>query len=229
MASTLTAPPPTAQTLSAATVLEAAWMAAGSPVGDVEQEGVCARCRRAGLLAPVRAVVSKVFTGIDRWADPFGAGLCAACAWGYSTPELRQQVHLVDKAPGLQVLTRRQAGELLLGGALGTDQSLVVPLRAGRKHVLPEAVWGRVRVDDADLPWSAGQVELAGQVAWLRGLGFGPKMLAEPAPAFGVLAGLEPRLWGDVAQSWDALAAWRSSPAPWLALAVHVIGTEQAR
>jgi hypothetical protein len=29
-----------------------------------------------------------------------------------------------------------------------------VPLRPGRKHLLPTATWGHVTVDDAQLPWS---------------------------------------------------------------------------
>jgi hypothetical protein len=208
----------------AATVLGVAWASSGSPSGavaSVGREGNCARCGLAGRLVAVRSVVSKVFTGFDDWVDPTAWGVCEACAWGHTTPALRSMPHLVERTGRLRSLTRAETGHLLVD-ELGPGACLVVPLRAGRKHVLPGAVWGRVCVDDAHLPWTSREVRLLELVSWLRELGFGSRMLLEDAPAYGVFAKLDPALWGQVQEAWTQLAVWRRSDGPWMALAVHV-------
>jgi len=216
-------------------VLTAAWISAGTSAGAPaasQSTGRCARCATSAPLVPVRDVVSKVFTGFDGWADPAGRGLCAACAWGYSTPSLRAVPHLVTREPAtMRELGRAEAGALLTTGALGADSALVVPLRPGRKHILPTAAWGRVTVDDAQLPWTDHEAHLLGVVVRLRDLGFGSRMLAEPAPAFQVMTGLDPALWGEVMTVWSELAPWRVPAGPWLPLALHLTipTTKEAR
>ena len=207
------------------TVTSAAWTSAGAPAHESVNSvpGVCARCARPGDLVPVRSVVSKVFTAFDDWADLGGPGLCDTCAWVFSTPSLRSTIHLISRDPAqMSPLTRTEAKTVLLGGQLGAGVALVVPLRPGRKHLLPAATWGRVCVDDAQLLWTDTHAGLLALVEELRALGFGSRMLSEPAPPFAVLKGLPSTEWGAVFRAWDALAGWRTPDNPWLPLAVHL-------
>lgn len=207
-------------------VLTAAWTWSGAPASaDTARigRGRCARCALEADLTPVREVVSKAFTGFDDWAEPAGRGLCGACSWGYSTPALRAVPHLVDRdSAGMRELTRAEAGQMLQVGPLDTGRALVVPLRPGRKHILPTAEWGRVAVDDAHLPWTEREAGLLGVVAGLRELGFGSRMLAEAAPPYTVLSGLPGSVWAQVMDDWARLAVWRVQAGPWLPLAVHL-------
>ncbi|ACZ32397.1 hypothetical protein Xcel_3398 (plasmid) [Xylanimonas cellulosilytica DSM 15894] len=207
-------------------VLTAAWTSTGKVSGDTttaRTRGKCARCATTADLIPVRDVISKAFTGFDGWTDPTGRGLCAACAWGYSTPALRAVPHLVSRDPAqLRELSRTAAGEVLASGPLDVDQALVVPLRPGRKHLLPTAGWGRVTVDDAQLPWTEREVTLLRTVTELRDLGFGSRMLTEPAPPYQVMSKLPPASWSLVLRAWDELAVWRVTAGPWMPLALHL-------
>lgn len=205
------------------TVLSAAWAAAGSPSSSSTASGPCARCASAGALVPVKTAVSKVFTGFDDWVNPSGPGLCPPCAWGYQHPELRSRPHLVNRAPArLVALDRHCVFELLAGGPLEPTSALTVPLRPGRKHLFPGASWGRVTLDDVQLPWTAIEAQLLALVAHLRSQGFGTRMLSEPAPPFPVLRRLPAGDWTGTMRAWSQLAPWRTTPSPWLDLALHI-------
>ncbi len=206
------------------TVLTTAWRAAGSPArSDIAIAGICARCGSPAELTPARAVISKTFTGFGGWIDPSGHGLCPACCWGYDTDALRLSPHLVEAdPPHLTRLTKTQTGELLQQGCLGSGQALVVPLRAGRKHLVPTAAWGRVTTDNTQLPWGDSDARRLRIVARLRGLGFGTRMLAAPAPAYPTLRRLPATDWPQVISWWGELDPWRVADSPWLALALHV-------
>ncbi len=204
-------------------VLTTAWVAAGRPRVPVPcGRGACARCGSAGTeLAATREVVSRVFTGYDSWADPSGPGLCPACAWGYRTRTLRTTTHMVTAHPLLlQALSAPRLGDLLTR-PLPPRVAVVVPLRPGRKHLFPTAVWGRVTVEDTHLPWTSGDATRLGVMRRLRALGFGPRMLTEPAPAWSVLRRLPRTWWSQVGADWDLLEPWRSRR-PWFDLAVYV-------
>jgi len=203
-------------------VLTTAWTASGEPLVTVAStRGTCSRCGGRDVdLTPTRHVVSGVFTGFDGWINASGAGLCAGCSWGYRTPRLRAVAHLVlTDPPRLLELTSTQVGELL-DRPLPTDAALVVPLRPGRKHLLPTAVWGRVTVDDAQLPWTAADCARLAAMRRLRARGFGSRMLAAPAPTWPVLRKLPRHWWHDVELDWALLAPWRSRR-PWFDLAVQ--------
>ncbi len=203
-------------------VLTAAWLAAGQPeVMPPGGDGVCARCRRRAPLVPVRAVISGKFTGWERWADPCGSGVCPSCAWGYRDPVLRRAPTCVTARPPR--ITHPAPGELaaVLAAPLRQDMALSVPLRPGRKHLLPAAAWGRIITGDAHLAWTRGDVARLDVMTRLRDDGFGSRMLAAPAPAFGVLRRLPPERQRGVLAEWADLAAWRSRR-PWLDLALHV-------
>lgn len=204
------------------TVLTTAWKAAGvdSAGGDV---GACARCSRQGPLTPAREVVSKTFTAYDSWARPSGRGLCPACTWGYSSPELRSSIHLITREPAaVHACTRQQARRLLEAVALPVDHVLVVPLRPGRKHLLPDADWGRIVLDDAQISWTTDDAQRLRTLRQLREHGFGTRMLRAPSPPFAVLQRLPAGTWASVMDAWRALAPWRTDVSPWLDVALHL-------
>jgi hypothetical protein len=205
-------------------VVKTAWTAAGNPSqGRFLLRGSCARCAASGQLRRVDEVVSKTFTALDEWRDPRGKGLCPGCAWAYQTPHLRNGVHLVRQRPAtLRLLTRAEAAETLGAGALPSDATLVVPLRPGRKHVLPAARWGRVAVDDTCLPWNESDAARLNCVRRLRRAGFGSRMLTSAAPAYGVLRLIPRQLWPDVLSDWENLRPWRSPDNQWFVVAVHL-------
>jgi hypothetical protein len=206
------------------TVLTIAWRAAGAPSRkDIAVAGICARCGNSAELSPARAVISKTFTGFEGWVDPSGHGLCPACCWAYSTDILRLSPHLVTANPeAMSRLTKAEVGEILQRGPLERGCALVVPLRPGRKHLMPTATWGRVTVEDAHLPWAAADARRLQVVARLRTLGFGTRMLASAAPAYPALRRLPAPDWPQVLSWWAELDPWRAADSPWLALALHV-------
>lgn len=205
-------------------VLTAAWMGSGSPQPDnLGRRGACARCGSEAELVPVGTAISKTFTGFDGWRDVTGRGLCPPCAWGHSTATLRSNPHIVRRDPPcLAAQTRSQVAETLLAGGLPVDVAVVVPLRPGRKHILPTASWGRVNVDDTQLAWTSRESHLLTDVVDLRGAGFGSQMLREATPPFGALSKLPRHQWAAVLDAWGRLAVWRSPDNPWLALALNV-------
>lgn len=214
-------------------VLFAAWAgstdhaSAASPDDRASSDGRfadCARCATRGVgEVPVRQVISKSFTGYDGWSTPAGSHLCAVCAWSYTNPRLRQVPHLIRRDPAHFVeQSLASVAERLCAGALDCDVALVVPLRPGRKHLLPDAAWGRVAVDDAQLPWSIDDAARLQAVIDLRTSGFGTRMLRDPAPAYQVLRSLPPQRWQQVLSLWGRLAAWRTTANPWLELALRI-------
>lgn len=210
--------------------LRAAWLGAGAPAAGLRrQRGRCARCSDTdGAGAPAGTVVSGVFTSHDSWHDPTGAWLCAACVWGYRTSRLRLVPHLVTAdPPGLDALTFAAVAERLTRGPVAAGSALTVPLRPGRKHLMPAACWGRVTVDDTALAWTVADAARLAATIRLRTAGFTSRQLAQPAPAWPVLRRLTGALRADVATDWEALRPWRTSP-PWLNLAVAVTSVTRA-
>lgn len=182
--------------------------------------GPCARCANTSPeLTPTRNVVSKSFTGFDGWAHPTGPGLCPPCTWAYRTPSLRQVAHEITTHPSCRALTRARL-RALLAHPVPPTTALVVPLRPGRKHLLPTAQWGRVTTDDASLIWTTTDATRLEAMAALRTQGFGPRMLLAPIPAWPVLTKLSPRQRLRAQQHWAQLTPWRRAR-PWFDLAIH--------
>ncbi|MDN5768901.1 MAG: hypothetical protein L0H79_17225 [Intrasporangium sp.] len=77
-------------------------------------------------------------------------------------------------------------------------------------------------LDDIQLPWTAIEALLLALVAHLRSQGFGTRMLSEPAPPFPVLRRLPASDWAGTMRAWSQLAPWRTTPSPWLDLALHI-------
>lgn len=203
-------------------VLTAAWTAAGQPgTPHSATDGACARCACSAPLVSTRLVVSKVFTAFDGWADPSAPGLCPPCCWAYTSPELRLRPHLVSQRPGLTPLRLRQAYALLAAGPLDPARALTIPLRPGRKHLMPASRWGQVTLDDVALPWGLDDATGLRTVARLRSLRFGTRMLAAPAPAWSVLRRHPRDAWHQISADWASLKRWRPD-SPWLSLALHL-------
>lgn len=205
-------------------VLTAAWVGAGSPTPHAATlTGECSHCGAQDDLVSVRSVVSKQFTGFDGWANPSGQGVCFGCAWAYSTTELRAGAHLITRDPAaLAPLDRAGVAARLRSGPIGAGEALVVPMRPGRKHLLPTAVWGRISIEDIDLVWGRQEMCRLGMVDQLRAMGFGSRMLTAPAPPFQVMKTLTTPQFRQALQAWGQLEPWRQAGNPWMALAVHV-------
>ena len=204
------------------TVLAAAFTAMGPPQPDPGHPvGRCARCARTAELRPVREAVSAQFTGFDDWRCASGSGLCPVCVWGYRSAALRREAHLVTRhPPECHAVQKPAVFALLSAGAVGPGQCLVVPVRPGRKHVMPTAVWGQVCTDTANLPWSAGDAGRLAAVGRLRRWGFGPRLLVQAAPAFAAVRRLEAQKWAQVFHTWEQVDPWRAGGQPWLEVAI---------
>ena len=190
----------------------------------------CARCgRRTTQLTPASQVVSAKFTGFDDWVGPPTGGVCRDCAWALHTKGLRLHPLVVHRTtPSVTTATR---GELaaLLADPLPREVSVTVPLRPGRKHLLPSARWGHVTTGDETLRWGPGDAARLHAMHRLRRGGFGGRMLTAPAPPWPVLRRLDPAARAEALTDWARLDPWRAAT-PWMRLGLHVtVPTSPAR
>lgn len=133
------------------------------------------------------------------------------------------QPHLVHRdPPSLVTLSMRGVVDALAEGQLDSATSLVVPLRPGRKHLVPAATWGQVRIDDADLSWSGQDAHRLSLLLGLRSAGFGTRMLREAAPAYQVMRAADTRRWLTITAAWAELAPWRAPDNPWMELCLRI-------
>ena len=189
---------------------------------DDAGEGPCARCGAPHGRVPVAGVVSRVFTGTDSWTQPAGHLLCRACAWAYSAPRAREAIRHVFRAPAaVRELTIAQAyGELSRGG-LEASASMVVPIRPGRRHLLPHAQWGRIATDHGCFAWSDADADRLQAVQRLRDAGVRMAAFTDAVAPWTVIVGARAR--GDLTQvlgDWESLRPWRAGAmSPWLELA----------
>lgn len=188
----------------------------------------CARCACAGGETAVREVVSKKFTAWDSWANPQAGRLCAACTWGYRTSDLRADALAImwdATAPACRRLDPHELGDALAEPLPG-NVALSVPLRAGRRHVLPVTQLGRVCVDGTNVTWSAGDARRLGLVRELRRQGVSWRAFTEPAPSWrAVSSSPDPQA---MLQAWQELDPWRSSGV-WLQVALAATHPSRSR
>lgn len=178
-------------------------------------EDRCARCAATSVtVSPASAAVSRTFTGFDSWKCPAERGLCAPCVWAYRTPAWRRDIHRVTTDPGVDRLSPVKLGQIL-SAPLSVEVAVIVPLRPGRKHVLPHARWGEVAVDDVSLPWRSSDVALFAAVRRLRSAGFGVRDLREPSPPFQRMQTIAGRRWPAVLSDWEILAPMRPMSVWW--------------
>lgn len=198
----------------------AAWTAAGTPrPADISTApGHCARCGATGPIVATSRVVTSDFSGFDGWQQPTAGGLCAACTWCYRHASLRMHPHLVHRSPAqLSALTRSQLRDQLRH-PLSPDLALAVPLRAGRKHVLPNAEWGRLTIDDVHVPWVKADAARLDTVERLRRDGVTTTQLAQAAPPYKLIAAASPDDAKGYREAWSQLLPWRQRPL-WMQLA----------
>lgn len=190
------------------------------PTRYAKPTGRCARCASPGHLTQTREVVSPTFTGFDGWIGPTG-GLCPACVWLYTTTSLRNLPHLVSQAPSFAAVSLAEVYVILSQGPLKPSCALSIPLRPGRKHLFADARWGTIRTDDANLTWSPADADRLATIRQLRGMGFTPRQIAEPAPDYDTLRRHPAHLWSHTQRAWESLAPWRSAT-HWLALGLTI-------
>ena len=138
-------------------------------------------------LTPTSQVVSAKFTGYDDWVGPSRFGVCRDYAWALRTKDLRLYPLLVRHTrPSVTQATRTELAALL-AGPLPVEVAVTVPLRPGRKRLLPSARWGHVTTDNTTMRWGQGDAARLQAMQRLRRSGFGGRMLTGPAPAWQVL------------------------------------------
>ena len=194
---------------AAATGAAVSWPPAGVPGGPA-----CARCGRPteGCGRRVRETVSRTFTGFDGWVDVAAPTMCRVCVWVYTTTALRSDLMVVTSDPPRATKLSKSRLRRVLGHAISSNSAVVVPLRPGRKHILPHARWGRVAVDDVALPWTELDAERLSAAVRLRRCGFSLAALGRAAPAFNTLRTNPHRAWASIFSDWDRLDPWRERP-----------------
>lgn len=190
--------------------MHAAWRAEHPDV-DLAAGGQCARCAGAAGAIPVEQVVSRKFTAWDTWSAVDADLLCPPCAWSYRTTRLRSQVLLITCDPDFPTSTALDPSGLrqALAGPVPSHVAVSLPLRAGRKHVLPVAGLGQVCVDGTNIAWSPGDAHRLDLVAHLRSTGAPARAFYDPAPPWGPLSrSTDPTR---VLDFWAELEPWRAS------------------
>lgn len=212
-------------------VAQAAWLAHGSPsAGGLPwrpRTGECARCGQAGGDGvDAGKVISDKWAGWDSWRRAIGAWLCPPCVWVYRADGLRAGMFLITRRPTFEIVSPTRV-RTILAGPVPAESALVVPLRFNRKHVVPLAEWGAVRVDDVTLRWTRSDAERLAAVLRLRVDGFGGRMLALPSPPWQVLSKVPAGRRLGVLGDWRLLDRWRPAH-PGFDLAVLVCRPEVA-
>ncbi|MDI9941389.1 hypothetical protein SIM91_02080 [Rhodococcus opacus] len=175
----------------------------------------CARCgRHTVVMIPVGQVVSRRFTGYESWTNLAGRRLCEVCVWVYQHRPLRTDAHIVTRDPSTLRAANPALLHQVLSTTIGSDTAVIVPLRPGRKHLLPDARWGQVTVDDTTLTWTSADADRLQVLRRLRAHGFSETMLRDETPAYPVLSRAAADQWPQVFDDWNHLAPWRQA-APW--------------
>ena len=205
-------------------VLHAAWRGRGmpTPAGLTFAAGRCARCDTSGPVTPAGDVVSAKWTGWSSWRTAADPALCAACSWAYGTLELRAGAYLITDEPSVTALAPDALLDVL-AGPLNPGCSVVLPLHRNRKHVLPEARWGRLCIDDVALEWTTDDADRVRAMNRLRRLGFSTTSMSRSAPPFSTLRMQTTGSYVDVLRWWDQLRPWRPDT-PWFAAAALATG-----
>lgn len=205
-------------TVAESDVVWAAYSAAeGIPehAEPADRVGGCARCGHVTAeMTPVGQVISRRFTGYESWTNLAGRHLCQVCVWVYRHRTLRTHAHVVTRCPASVTLANRDLLRRVLSTPVPADVAVIIPLRPGRKHLLPDAQWGHLTVDETHLRWSEGDAARLTVMSRLRGLGFTEVMLRDDAPSYTVLHRVPADQWAIVFDDWERLGAWRHAD-PW--------------
>lgn len=208
--------------------VHAAWRAT-HPDTVLDEGNDCARCANAAGSVKVSDVVSRKFTAWDTWHDTGASHLCLACTWGYRTSELRAHTLLITWQPERSTFRRLEGGELLAvlrQGPLEVQSLISLPLRAGRRHVLPIARFGQVCVDGTNISWSDGDARRLELVQWLRTQGVPWRAFTEPVPPWRTVAKAQDPM--GVLDAWAEMTGWRESGV-WLEAALAATHPQAAQ
>lgn len=176
-----------------------------------EGEHRCARCGESTpQTVPARKVVSAKFTAFDEWITP-GGPVCPVCAWGFTDARLRSKIVHLDSHDGTALIEGQRLAEIL-ASPLPAHVAVVLPLRPGRKHLLPYARWGHVTVDDATVPWGTAAVDLRADLAWLRAAGMSVSQLETESLDFGFWRALDTASIPEALGRLDRIRPWRGTP-----------------
>ncbi|WP_257226594.1 hypothetical protein [Rhodococcus opacus] len=187
----------------------------------VDRVAGCARCGLVTtVMTPVGQVISRRFTGLEHWTNLAGRHLCQVCVWVYRHRPLRTHAHVVTRRPGALTQGNRQLLRQVLSAPVSSDVAVIVPLRPGRKHLLPAAQWGHVTTDDSHLTWSESDAARLTVMSRLRRLGFTETMLSDEAPRYAILHRVPADQWAMVFDDWERLDAWRHAD-PWWQVRIH--------
>ncbi|MDV6247053.1 hypothetical protein [Rhodococcus opacus] len=208
--------------MTIAAPVDVVWAAYTAAVGTPDVAGApdtrAAGCARCGLttavMSPVGQVVSRRFTGYESWTNLAGRSLCEVCVWVYRHRSLRTDAHIVTRDPVTLTPANPALLQQVFSTSVGADTAVIVPLRPGRKHLLPDARWGTVTVDDAQLSWTSADAHRLVVMRRLRAHGFSERMLGDDTPAYPVLNRVAADQWPQVFDDWNHLAPWRQA-APW--------------
>ncbi|QSE87820.1 hypothetical protein JWS13_03925 (plasmid) [Rhodococcus pseudokoreensis] len=206
-------------TLAADTdVVWAAYTAASGSVDAATPDDRTTGCARCGhttpVMTPVGQVISRRFTGFESWTNLAARKLCQVCAWAYRDRTLRSDARIVTRDPATLRTATPTLLHQVLSTTLGADTAVIVPLRPGRKHLIPDARWGAVTVDDSRLNWAAEDARRLEVMCRLRDRGFTETMLRDNAPTYSVVHRLPADRWPQVFDDWNLLAPWRHAD-PW--------------
>lgn len=215
-----------------------AWSAACAPVsagggsepGAVKSHWMCAVCGERpaetdwGGRVPVREVVSKNFTEMDRFADPRGRVMCEPCGWAFTDEQWIRGGVYVEAPAGGGGTAGPQAG-VGVAGRVGVEVSwehvagvlreplsggvaVAVPIR-GRKHVLPWMRWGCVSIDGHTFEWGVSESVVHRAVWEVLAAGLNVGVLLDPSSPVvlpDALASVEGL------QAWGVVSRWRGTP-----------------
>lgn len=161
-----------------------------------------------------RAGDSRRFTGFESWTNLTGRRLCQVCVWVYRHRTLRTDAHVITRSPATLQAANPSLLHQVLSIPVGADTAVFVPLRPGRKHLLPDARWGQVTVEDTALAWTAADAARLQTMRRLRTHGFTETMLRDDSPAYPVLRRIGADQWPRVFEDWNHLSPWRDAD-PW--------------
>lgn len=212
-------------------VLDAAWRAAGEPIptsgGLVWRDlgTACARCQRPGQTAAASKVLSEKATIWDSLATAVDPRFCPACAWAYRNPGLRNSSYKITNTPEMSVLSRADLEEIA-ARPIPESEAIVVPLTYNRRHVITDALWGRLTTDGIALIWDQTESDRFAAFRWLRHHGFTSTAIQRPAPDFAQMITLPADLWDTVQTRWDQLTPWRDGQQVWMTVASKMINSK---
>lgn len=193
-----------------------AWVSALSPDMFEKYEkyvfnGTCSLCGNHGSVIHVKRVVSNRFTNWEDYSNVDKPAWCQPCTWSFNGKDNRSEAFIIT-ANNVYTCYQVQSLKPLLNKPLDTETSMSVSLKKA-KHVLPYTTWGKIKVEDASLPWTSKEVKLEHGVSQLVELGFSLKEIRhDDSPPVMSLMKLSKENVALAYMLWDTLSYLRGQP-----------------